>query len=188
MTNLGIRYLVAGLCVVCFILAQAFQELAYRLSIPTTSTLEDQLQAYLLPIDQARALAVAATILLLLVPYVVIAMRYIEVAPLASVRGLIFGAAFVGCEISYRSVEFLLVGMKWAREFQNASGIEREVILQRFTIWSDLVRGWYFPLLLAYMLGSCCFLAATWHDLTKGAWYRLGTTGVQRLTTAIRKL
>jgi hypothetical protein len=76
------------------------------------------------------------------VPYLVFTIRYIEVSPVAPVLGLIFGAAFVRCEISYRSVEFFVVGMKWAREFQNGSGIERDVILHRFALWNDMVQGW----------------------------------------------
>src|SRR5271157_2251194 len=93
------RHIAAGLCILAFVCAQTFQELAYWLWIPAPHGLKDELQTYLLAVDQARALLVGGTILLLIVPYAVIALRYMKNAPMASLLGLIFGAAFIGFEI-----------------------------------------------------------------------------------------
>jgi len=168
MDGSGKKYLAGGICLLLFISAQAFQELAYRFWIPASRGPEDDLKIYLLTVDRARALLVGATILLLIVPFVVIALRYFRAAPLASVLGLIFGTAFIGCEVTYRSLEFFVVGMKWAHKFQNATPEVREIILHRFAVWTDVAQGWYFPLLLAYLLASCCFLAATWTERGQG--------------------
>jgi hypothetical protein len=121
MTKSNNGYFVAGVCVLAFILAQTFQELAYRLWIPASHGSADDLQSYLLTVDQARAAMVGGTILLLVVPYVVIAFRYIETSPVTAVLGLIFGVAFVGFEITQRSIDFFVIGHQWARQFQNAS-------------------------------------------------------------------
>lgn len=141
--------------------------------IPTSHGPQDDLRAYLLIADQARALAVGGTILLLMVPYVVIALRYIKASPMAASLGLIFGAAFIGFEITQRSIDFFVVGAKWAHDFPNASQIQREIILNRFALWNEVVVGWTFPLRLSVLLTSCCFLAATWTERRKGRWYVL---------------
>jgi hypothetical protein len=118
-------------------------------------------------------LLVGGTILLLLVPYVVIALRNFEAAPVVSLLGLIFGAGFVGFEITHRGVEFVLVGTNWARQYARAAEAQRESILRRLAIWNELTQAWYFPLLLAHLLASCCFLAATWTESGKGVWHAL---------------
>jgi hypothetical protein len=167
------RYAAAGVCVVAFLAAQTFQHLAYWLWIPAIKHPQDELRSYLLRVDRVRALLVGGTILLLLVPYVVVSLRYFETAPVASVLGLIFGAGFVACEIAHRGVEFVLVGTNWARRYVRAAEAEREPILRRYAVWNELTQAWYFPLLLAHLLASCSFLAATWTDLGKGVWHAL---------------
>jgi hypothetical protein len=167
------RYAAAGVCVVAFLAAQTFQHLAYWLWIPAIKNPQDELRSYLLRVDRVRALLVGGTILLLLVPYVVITLRYLEAAPVASVLGLIFGTGFVACEIAHRGVEFILVDMNWARRYARAAPAEQESILRRFAVWNELTQAWYFPLLLAHLLASCSFLAATWTDADKGVWHGL---------------
>jgi len=173
MTKSNDGYFVAGVCVLAFILAQTFQEVAYRFSIPASHGPVDDLRAYLLKVDQARAAMVGGTILLLLVPYIVIAFRYIKTSPVTAVLGLIFGVAFVEFEITQRSIDFFVIGDQWAHQFQNASGIEREIILNRFALWNEMAVGWTFPLRLSALLASCCFLAATLTDSGKGVWHLL---------------
>jgi hypothetical protein len=173
MTKSNNGYFVAGVCVLAFILAQTFQELAYRFWLPASHGPVDDLHAYLLPLDQARAAMVDGTILLLIVPYLVIALRYFGTSPVTAALGLIFGGAFVGFEITQRSIDFFVIGHKWAQQFQNASGIEREIILSRFALWNEMVVGWTFPLRLSGFLASCCFLAATLTESGKGPWHML---------------
>ena len=110
MNETGGRYVLAGLCVLSFILAKTFQAFAYCFWIPNSHGPQDDLLIYLLSVDQIRALLVMGTILLLIVPYTVIALRYRKVAPIASLLGLIFGAAFIGFEMSARSIDFFVVG------------------------------------------------------------------------------
>lgn len=167
----------AGICVLCFLLAQTFQELSYRFWIPESHSPVDDLNAYLLPVDQVRALLVGGSILLLTVPFVVIALRYHNVTPIASTLGLIFGSAFVGLEIVHRSLDFFVVGKQWAHQLQNATGGERDSILQHFSLWNEVVQGWYFPLMLSYLLASICFAAATASDRARGVWYWLAPVG-----------
>jgi hypothetical protein len=163
----------AGICVLCFLAAQTFQELAYRFWMPESRNQADDLNAYLLPVDQIRALLVGGSILLLIVPFVVIALRYRRVAPLLSTLGLVFSSAFVGLETVHRSIDFFVVGKQWAHQFQSATGVERDLILQRFSMWNQVVQGWYFPLLLSYLLASLCFALATATDRSRGVWYWL---------------
>ncbi len=73
-------YLLAALCVLVFIFAQTFQELSYRFWIPVSTTLQGDLLTRLLTADQVRALAVMGSILLLAVPFTVVALRYREIA------------------------------------------------------------------------------------------------------------
>jgi len=167
------HYVAGGLCIAAFIAAQSFQELAYRFWIPAGRTPQDEM-VYLLPIDQARALAIMGTIVLLIVPFTVIALRYRDTAPLASTLGLIFGVAFVGFETIHRSMDFFVVGRAWAHQFaQAASGPEREAILVRYAHWNEMLKGWFFPQLLSYLLASCAFAVATWHDVRRAGWYYL---------------
>lgn len=169
----AIRYLVAGVCVMAFVVAQTYQHLAYKFLIPTPKTPDDELRNYLLPVERFRALQVGGTILLLLVPYTVIALHGLDAAPVVSVLGLIFGAGFVGLEVTHRSIDFFVVGGKWAGRLAHASESERELLLRNFALWSEVTRGWYFPLLLSHLLASCCFLAATWPGPGEHAWLSL---------------
>lgn len=172
MNSAGRRYVLAGLCVLSFIVAQTFQAFAYWFWIPTSHGPQDDLLIYLLHVDQIRALLVMGSILLLIVPYAVIALRYFKIAPLASVLGLIFGAAFIGFEISARSVDFFVVGQHRAHQLATAAtSADRATILRQFAMWNDMMLGWTFPLRLAAFLASCTFAAATWNE--SGGWSRL---------------
>jgi hypothetical protein len=82
------RYRLTGICIVFFLVAQTFQELASRFWIPDAHGREQELQVYLLPIDRVRALLILASILTLIVPYT-IAMRYWQSTPIAAATGLV---------------------------------------------------------------------------------------------------
>lgn len=128
--------LFAAACVLAFVLAQAFQECAYHFWIPEPQTPEAELLTYLLPVDQLRALLVMLSIMGLIAPYAVIALAFRKQAPLAAILGLTFGAAFIGFEISSRSVDFFLVGQHWAAQFHDTGAAERAAILTRFAEWN----------------------------------------------------
>ena len=145
------RYTFAAVSLALLILAQTFQELAYRFWIPKSRGPEDDLLIYLQPIERLRAMLVLGTIVLLIVPFAVLALRYTKTAPLASLLGLIFGVGFVGFEFCHRSLDFFLVGGKWAREFTSANLAERASILARLERWNEISEAWYFPLLLSYL-------------------------------------
>jgi hypothetical protein len=154
MNETGGRYVLADLCVLSFILAQTFQAFAYWFWIPNSHGPQDDLLIYLLRVDQIRALLVMGTILLLIVPYTVIALRYRKVAPIASLLGLIFGAAFIGFEMSARSIDFFVVGQHCAHQLESAAAsADREAILRQFSMWNDLMLGWNFPLRFVVLPG-----------------------------------
>jgi hypothetical protein len=166
------RYLLAAFCVLLFLLGQTFQQLAYRFSIPSPNDPGSALLVYLQRADQLRAIILIFSILILFIPYIVTAQRFRQVAPLASAMGLIGGIAFTGFEITARSIDLFLVGQQWAHQFQAATAPSaREMILQRFQLWNDFERAWYFPLLLSHFVSSCGFCLATWKS---EGWYRLG--------------
>jgi hypothetical protein len=164
-------YVFGGVCLCFFLASQAFQELVYRLWIPRWYGPQDDLLAYRLPVDQVRAVWIAVGILSLSVPFVVITFRCFRAAPFSSVLGLIFGMGFVFFELSHRSLDFFVVGQTWARQLVQASSeIEREAVLHRFAMWNEIVRGWYFPLLLSYLLCSISFAYATWRAKSAKSW------------------
>ena len=168
------RYFAAAICITLFIGAQSFQELAYRFWIPPSQSAKDDLLAHLLIIDRVRAIVVLGTIVLLIVPFVAIALRYFKAAPVSSVLGLLASTSFIGFEVLHRSIDFI-VGAKWANQFaERASAAEQEEILGRFGVWTDVGRGLYFPLLLSFLFASCLFALVTWNDTRLGRWYYLG--------------
>jgi hypothetical protein len=152
------QYLFAMVCVLLFVMAQTFQELAYRYWIPASNDPQSELLTYLLRANQLSAVLVMGSILLLMFPYAVIAHKFRNVAPMASLFGMMFGFAFIACEIAARSIDLFVVGQEWARQFEASS---RETILLHFRLWNEIMRGWYFPLLLAHLLCSFAFLVAT---------------------------
>ncbi len=157
------------MCVLFFVAAQTFQSLAYWLWIPAASNPQAELLTYLLRTDHIRAWAIMSTILLLIVPYAVIAMGFRRLAPLASVLGLIFAVGFIGFEVSIRSIDYFVVGQHWARQLQAATDpAEQHRIVENFALWNDVVRACYFPLLLTYLLSSCAFAIATWRGTGLG--------------------
>jgi hypothetical protein len=168
------RYLAAGVCVLFFLLAQTFQEIAYWRWIPASQNAEQDLLTYLMPVDKIRAYLVMSSILSLLVAYVVVALRYYRIAPVLSVLGLIFGTAFVGFEVSAHSFEIFVIGQRWAQQFHaSADAAERGLILGRFVAWTEAVRGWYFPQMLSHLLAALLFGLATMKD--RESWRRLAT-------------
>ncbi len=172
------RYLSAAGVLICFLAAQAFQSLASAYWLPSAHSPQQALALYLLPINKLRAVLVGATILGLVFPYLVIALRYIRVDPISSLLGFVFEVGFVGAEIAQRSVDFLLVGDRWARAFQGGSAVLQQMLLQRFDVWNELTAAWYFPLLLAHLIASCFFLRATWTEWGRGGWFRLAPCAI----------
>jgi hypothetical protein len=60
---------------------------------------------------------------------------------------------FICFEVSHRSIDFFVVGARWANQFAHAtSSAERETLLQRFALWNEMAQGWFFPLMLSYLL------------------------------------
>jgi len=185
MPKSGRKYLIAGLCVLTFVIAQTFQAFAYWFWIPISSGPQDDLLTYLLPIDQLRSLLVMSTIALLIVPYIIIANRFCKATPVLSTLGFICGAAFIGFEVSNRSLDFFVVGKAWAHQFQSAApGAVRDALLQRFALWNEIVHGWYFPLLAAHLVASAAFAGASFKD--SGPWHRVATLAF--LLNAVRLL
>jgi hypothetical protein len=159
------RYRLAGFCILFFIAAQTFQELATRFWIPAAHGPEQELLIYPLRMDRVRALLILSSILLLVIPYITIAMRYWRATPITAASGLIAGIGFVGFEFTARSIDFFVVGQSWANTYRTSgSSVEKAMIVHRYLIWSDTVRGIYFETMLSFLLASCAFLYATLQD------------------------
>jgi len=164
-------YIFGGACLCIFLTSQAFQELAYRFWIPLSHGPQDDLLTYRLAIDQVRAAWIAAGIVGLTVPFVIITLRCFRAAPVSSVLGLIFGMGFVFFEISHRSLNFFVVGQTWALQLAHApTEPERAAILQRFALWNQIVKAWYFPLMLCYLVCSLFFAYALWKAKSTNSW------------------
>jgi hypothetical protein len=170
MTAQGRRDLFAGLCVLAFLATQTFQQLAHWFWIPTPQSTREELATYALPVDQARAMVVLVGLILLIVPYCVVALRYCKPAPLASLLGLVFGTAFIGFETASRSLEFFLVGQQWSAQLLSRNDMN-DSVLEHYALWKELSPGWVFPLRLSALVSSCAFAAAI-REL--GFWRRLG--------------
>jgi hypothetical protein len=168
------RYQFAGFCTLFFIVAQTFQELATRFWIPAAHGPEQEVLTYLLPLDRARALFILFSILLLVIPYITIAIRYWPATPIAAASGLIAGISFIGFEFTARSIDFFVVGQSWANSFRTTdSSVEKAMIVHRYLLWSDMVRGIYFAIMLSFLLASCAFFYATLQDQDR--WSRLAS-------------
>src|SRR5580704_5518920 len=163
-------YRMAGFCVLLFLLAQIFQALCYWLWLPEAKSLSQELIQRTSILDRTRSLLVMGGILTLLIPYVAILLARFRAAPAASVLGVIFGTMFVAAELFHRSLDFFVISLHWSGEYQ-ASPLARDMIIQRCELWNQLVQGWYFPLLLAHVLASICFVVATWER--RGRWWWL---------------
>lgn len=166
------HYLAAACCVLFFVAAQVFQELASYLWIPTAADPEQELRTYLLTVDRVRALLILLSIVLLLVPYAVVAARYWPALPIVATVGFAGVLGFIGFELLHRSIDYFVVGRQWATALQ-ASGdaASRMDIVDRYVQWSAFARGLYFPLMLSYCAGSVAFCYATLRD--KGTWARV---------------
>jgi hypothetical protein len=170
------HYQLAALCIAAYLLAQIFQLICSVFLMPAPSGADGELLAYLPRAAQVRDLLLIATILAWIVPYAIIALRYRLIAPLPSMLGLIFGAAFIACEISARTFDFFVVGQHWAHELQAAgTDAERLTILHHYSMWNELLAAWYFPLLLTQLLSSCAFALATSRE--PGFWQHVATLG-----------
>lgn len=172
MLNHTDRYLAASFALFCFIAAQAFQSVALTYWIPAGQSPQENLTLYLLPINELRAALVGIGILLLAIPYLVTALQYFPIDPIFSLLGFVSGTGFIAAEIAQRSIDFFLVA-RWAREMGSTSAISQDVLLQRYELWNDITTAWYFPLLLAHLVASCCFFRVTWIDWDRGVWFRL---------------
>jgi hypothetical protein len=170
MTGQGRQALFAGLCVLAFLATQTFQQVALWLWIPEPRSLREELVTYSLPVDQARAMLVLVGLILLIVPYCVVALRYSKAAPLASLLGLIFGTAFIGFETASRSLEYFLVGQHWSSQMLSGSATN-DTVLERYALWKAMSPGWVFPLRLSAIVSSCAFATAIQEQ---GFWRRLG--------------
>ena len=140
--------------------------------MPEPSEPVGQLGVYLLPLDRARAVVVETGILLLTVPFVVVALRYFQRRPITSVAGLIAAGIFVLLETIHRCLDLVLIG-GWARAFQTAPELQRSQVLSRFGEWNHFSHAYYLPLLLSYFVASCCFASTTWTDRARGSPYPL---------------
>ena len=166
------HYRLAAACVLFFVIVQVFQEVASRFWIPEAQGPEQELLVYLLVIDRVRALLILLSIVLLIVPYGVIALHYRWRFPLAALLGFAGVLGFIGFELLHRSVDYFVVGRQWATALQASGGAgSRPDIVALYTAWSGFARGLYFPLMLSYMGSSLAFCYATSHD--SGLWARL---------------
>jgi hypothetical protein len=179
--------LFAGGCVLFFLATQLFQAIAYWVWLPEAQTASQELLQRTLALDRARALFVMFGIVALLGAYVVLALLRFRAAPAASILGVIFGALFVSAELFYRSLDFFVVSLHWAADYR-LSELSRDLLLQRYELWSQMVQAWYFPLQLSHMLAAICFLIATWRVFGRWAWLAPAAFGLNSIRLVARTL
>lgn len=124
-------------------------------------------------LDHWRAILVLVGLLLLAVPYAVIALDRIRLAPVSATLGFAFGVLFLAIELVYRGVELVIIHQGLAPELLAAGVARREAILGEYAAWNELVVALYLPLLLAGLIASVCFALATWRG--EGRWHRIGS-------------
>lgn len=176
MRNARTPYLISSICLSLFVAAQTFQDLAYRFWIPVPHSPREEMLVYLLPIDRVRAILVMFAIATLIVPFITVARRYYAEAPIISILGAIFGTAFVGFELTHRSIDFFVVGGIWAHQLVQ-SAAQGNAALEHFRIFSDVALGWFFPQMLSYLIASCAFAIAAMTECNKSRWHYLGPIG-----------
>jgi hypothetical protein len=168
------HFRIAAVCVCLFLATQLFQGLCLLVLLPSPESLAEALALRGQALDQWRAFLVMAGLVLLMVPYAVIALDRIAAAPLASTLGFVFGALFVSIELVYRGVTLFEISRGLAPALLAAATPgERESILAAYAEWDELIGALYFPLLLAGFIASCCFAVATWRG--EGRWHRLAS-------------
>lgn len=168
----GRHYRVAAFCVLFFVVAQVFQEIASRFWIPEPKNPDQELLVYLLVVDRIRSLAIFFSIVLLVPAYAVVAIRYLPRAPLVAIVGFIGVLGFVGFELLHRSIDYFVVGRQWATALEASGGVGSNAdVVERYVQWSNFARGLYFPLMLSYFASSVAFCYATLLD--EGRWARI---------------
>lgn len=80
-----------------------------------------------------------------------------------------------------------MVSLHWANDYR-LSDLGRDLIVQRCQLWNQMVQGWYFPLLLAHLLASVCFLIATWRMTGRWAWLAPAAFGLNAIRLLARML
>lgn len=167
------HFRIAATCVCLFLATQLFQGLCLLVLLPETDSAAEALTQRGQVLDHWRAILVLVGLLLLAVPYAVIALDRIRTAPVAASLGFTFGALFVAIELLYRGVELVRIHGGLAPELSAATAARRETILGEYAAWNELVAALYFPLLLAGLIASVCFALATWRGVAR--WHRLGS-------------
>jgi hypothetical protein len=158
------RYTAGAGGLLAFILAQTFQELAYRFWIPASHGPADDLRIIQLPIDRIRALLILATIVGLLIPYVALAINRFRAAPMASMLGLIGIVVFVIAEAFPRSIDLFV-----------ATDVDR------YTMRLAIEHGWFFVTMISYLLASVAWAVATWRDEPRWHWLAPGAFALNAL-------
>ncbi len=158
------RYATGAAGILAFILAQTFQELAYRFWIPVSHGPSDDFRIMQLPVDKIRAALILATIIGLLLPYTALAINRFRSAPMSSVLGLIGVVVFVVAEAFPRSIELFAV-----------TSVDRLVTVQQ------IEHGWFFVTLTSYLLASIAWAVATWRDEARWHWLAPTAFGLNAL-------
>jgi hypothetical protein len=74
--------------------------------------------------------------------------------------GLATSLVFVGCELSYRTIDVFVVTLRWTAAWAVATGDARAELAKRIALWDEVVGGWYVFLITAHLIGAVAFAAA----------------------------
>lgn len=159
-------YLLATICLALYLAAQVLQFVLLRLVLSSPASPHEEMLARLAPAETLRATLLLLSHFCLVPVYIAIAVRRWRHAPGAAACGVVFGAAFVLFEVSYRSLDLFLVSHGWAAAYAAAPD---PALIERTALWEQAVSAWYFPLLAAHLLASLSFLI-TATPRERGAW------------------
>jgi len=149
---------VGAVCAVLIIVGQAFQEIAYRFYLPEGSSPIAAIQIRNLPLDRTRAVVLIFVIVCMFFFFAATAFDRVRRAPGAAFVGFASFLMFCLFELWHRSIDFFLVSLRWAREYQ-ATDIEsvKQVLVERMAQWDAVTSAIYFPLVLTAAIGATCF-------------------------------
>jgi hypothetical protein len=162
-------YLLATACLALYLGAQILQLVLRVWILPAPGSAHEEMLARLGPAETLRATVLLLSHFCLVPVYVAVALRRWGHAPGAAACGVVFGAAFVLFEVSYRTVDLFLVSHGWAAAYTTADAGARTLLLERTALWEQAVGAWYFALLAAHLLASIGFLVAAARR-ERGAW------------------
>jgi hypothetical protein len=160
-------YLAGGVAAAFFLLALTVQEIVLAAAGDPAAG-EAELASRLSTAQLVRASLLWIGFWGLAVAFHALYVRTVSQRPYRAQVGLVASLVFVGCELSYRTIELFVITLRWTSAWAVATGDARAGLAKRIGLWDDVVGGWYVLLITAHLVGAIAFAAAVgW----RGRWF-----------------